>query len=233
MALSITEVTRANLDTDGTSFTTGSVSPTANARLLLWILAHDASSAPEAPSSITGTNWANGLTWTSVASVDVANGDDGGVAKLQVYTAVAPGSVTAGTVTGTFSATHEKFQWYLVQCTDTATPEVVQSKTNSGTGDITATLDSAPETTNGSVAFGSSAENSTVTFAPGLTNLNTILGEASTPQWVTRAAYSTSSPPTGATADVSAGTDNTGVIYIEVGQPVSSFQAAWALQANQ
>ena len=217
-------MTSSHTDTDGTSFTTASVSPTANSLVLLFILAYDEEGTPEATSSITGTNWANGLTWTLETSINSAHNTEAGTAKYMVYSAVAPSSVTGGTITGNFSATHEKFLWKLVQVTDTATPDVVQSKANAGLNDVTVTLDATPDSGNGSVAFGAVSENTSLTFSSNLTDLGYIFAEGTAPAYIGKGGYTNSSPPTAALADV-APTGNTGAIYVEVGTAAASGMA--------
>lgn len=227
-ALAITSVTHNHLDTDGTSFTTASVSPTANALVLLFIVSEDYSDAPESPSSITGTNWANGLTWTlENTPLDVDHSYQSGTGRHVVYSATVPGSVTAGTVTATFSATHEKYMWWLVEVTDSTTPAVVQTKTGTAIGVATASmaLDTAPNASNGAIGFAAVTANRTLSWASLTASVFGEYAADNAPVYVYRGAFTTSSPPSTGEATQSASYQNIGGIYVEVGQPAASGSA--------
>jgi hypothetical protein len=223
MALGTSKLTAAWNDTDGTSFTTGSITPTANALVVLMIVAHDAESAPEEPSSITGTNWANGLTWTlQGTSIEVANGDDGGSAQMSIYTTTAPAVPVAGTVTGTFSATHEKYGWFIVEWTDTTTPTVLQIKedTELPMGPTQAiAFDAAPDAASGVCILAAQAENATIGASPQVGYTDYVRqGDADVPQWTMAGNYKTSAGDQTLVLDTNSQTDNVGGFALEIGQ---------------
>jgi hypothetical protein len=220
MALGTSKLTAAFTDVDGTSFTTGSITPTGNALVVMMIVAHDASSAPEEPSSITGTNWANGLTWTlQGTSIEVANGDDGGSAQISIYTTTAPAVPVAGTITGNFSATHEKFGWFIVEWTDTTTPTVLQIKEDveapSGAS-LGITLDAAPGASSGGCLLAASAEAATLGVASVYTDYVSA-SDSDAPQWAVGGVYKTSAGDQAVSITSNAGTDNMGGFLMEIG----------------
>ena len=129
MALATSYLTRSRNNTDGTDFQTGDVTPTAAARVLLWVISYDAEGSPETP-TLGGTGWASGLSWTNEDALD----NPTGVTRMTLFSAEVGGSPSSGHVTMTFSGTMEACAWELVEFTDDTTPSVLQSATGSGTG---------------------------------------------------------------------------------------------------
>jgi hypothetical protein len=223
MALATSKLTGSFTDVDGTSFTTASITPTANALVVMLVMAHDDSSAPEEPSSITGTNWANGLTWTlQGTSIEVANGDDGGSSQFSVYTTTAPAVPVAGTVTLNFSATHEKIGAFIVEWTDTATPSVLQIKNDveAPVGpSLAIVFDAAPAAASGVCILGAVAESGTVGSSPAAGYSDYLHAvDATVPQWTAGGNYKTSAGDQTLTLDTNATTDNMGGFVLEIGQ---------------
>ena len=113
--------------TDTTAYTTASISPSANALLLLFVSCGHAT-ASTSPSSFTGTL---GLTWTSIVTNTQA-GDD--TLRGHWYWAVTTGSPPTGTITINFGSTHSSCQWHITQIlgADLTTP-IVQFDTGNAT----------------------------------------------------------------------------------------------------
>jgi len=128
MALATNYLTRNRSNTDGTSYQTGDVTPTAAARVLLWVITYDVEGTPETP-TLTGTGWADSLSWTNEAASD----NPTGVTRMTLFSATVGGSPSSGHVIMTTSGTMEACSWALVEFTDDATPDVNQAVADSGT----------------------------------------------------------------------------------------------------
>lgn len=142
MTIVATNLTAGGTAGGATSATTASVSPTANALLLLAICFYDAAGDnPAAPTSITG----NGLTWELVNSVnyDPTAADFG---TIWVYRAMGA-APTPGTIVIDFGATNlTRISWVLDEFTGVDTSgvngagAVVQSNTNLGNAVLSLTV---------------------------------------------------------------------------------------------
>ena len=148
MAITATLLTSGSSTTDSTTFTTASISPTANRLVVIKVGSGDAGSAAVAPTSVVGA----GLTFASINDQTVNNG----FSRVAVWRALSasPGS---GALTITFSATMESCVWIVEEYADVDTggtngsAAIVQSAKASGIG-----------TTSGSVtlaAFGDAVNN--------------------------------------------------------------------------
>lgn len=105
-----TGLTSGTSATDGTSFVTASVTPTADRLVLLAVLSgrNDSVNA-EVPSSVTG----NGLTWVQVATVAF---DTGAATRHTITILRAMGAApSAGAITINFSATHQSCTWSVAE----------------------------------------------------------------------------------------------------------------------
>lgn len=153
-------LTSGSSTTDGTSFSTASITPAANALILLTFLSRRGDSVePAVPSSVTG----NGLTWVQVNSIYY---DTTSTSRrtLTVFRAMGD-SPSTGAISITVPATLTSAVWSVDQFTGVDTSgtngsgAVVQSATNltaSGTS-LTATLSSFGSTNNATFgAFGNS-----------------------------------------------------------------------------
>lgn len=123
MAFGYSVLTKGGSDTDGTSFTTASISPSAGTTLLAAIWLYDTGSALFATPAVSG----NGLTWSSAGT----QGFGGQV--LAVLSASSPTTPTPGAVTFNCSAigTFEGAAWMVVEITGsniTTTNGVVQKQ---------------------------------------------------------------------------------------------------------
>lgn len=158
MAITGTNLTSSSSATDGTSFSTASITPAANALILLTFLSRRGDSVePAVPSSVTG----NGLTWVQVNSIYY---DTTSTSRrtLTVFRAMGA-SPSAGAVSITAPATLTSAVWSVDQFTGVDTSgtngsgAVVQSVTNStssGTS-LTVTLSSFGDANNATFgAFG-------------------------------------------------------------------------------
>lgn len=105
-----TGLTSGTSATDGTSFVTASVTPTADRLVLLTVLSgrNDSVNA-EVPSSVTG----NGLTWVQVATVAF---DTGAATRHTITILRAMGAApSTGAITINFSATHQSCTWSVAE----------------------------------------------------------------------------------------------------------------------
>lgn len=139
--LAITELVENSTTSGLTTYTTGSITPTADALVAVWVMS-TGGNTPFFPSSIVG----NGITYSMVQSVrDSSTNYD-----LSLWTGSAA-SPSAGTVAINYSGGGKTgCCWHIHQWTASVTPSVRQTKTNlntSGTGQQSAsvTLDSAPQ----------------------------------------------------------------------------------------
>lgn len=142
MAIAATHKTSGQSDTDATSASTASISPTSNALVLAWVFTGRAAGTPPAP-TLSG----NGLTWVQVATILDASSE----LRLTLFRAMGA-SPSAGAVTIDCGATTiVAWLWSIVEFTGVDTSgtngsgAVVQSKTGSAANatSLTVTLDAA------------------------------------------------------------------------------------------
>ena len=156
MAITVTNLTAGGTTGSATSATTASVSPTADALILLAVCYYDSADNPTFPTSITG----NGLTWELVnyADVDQFPAD---FSRLWLYRAIGS-SPSAGTIVISFGATSiGRISWVVDQFTGVAaggngTKAIVQSAVAagaSGATSLTAVLDPFEDAAN-NIAYG-------------------------------------------------------------------------------
>ena len=149
-------LTNGTNPTGATSFSTASITPTANACVLLSLASRVANIAggPADPSSITG----NGLTWVKVVSRSNAAVDATDLASSRIWIYRAMGAApTAGAITFTWAASQTHAAWDVTEYTSADT---------SGTNCSGALVQSAA---NNSIIQGGTASPATVTMgsAPG------------------------------------------------------------------
>lgn len=163
----VASVTGATTDTDGTSYVTGSWTPTANSVAFLAVASELAAGA-DYPTSIAG----NGLTWVNITNLWNGN------RSLAVYAAVVGGSPSAGAITVTFGTTQKNCAVVAKTISGlllTTTP--VQSVTATGSSTTrSATLAAFANPNNVTLAFASAAENAAQTVGSGFTSLGTAFG---------------------------------------------------------
>lgn len=178
-------LTQGSSTTDGTVFTTASITPAANALLLLTIISR-ADAVQPTIASISG----NGLTWVEIDHVD--NDNSGSRRTIHLYRAMGA-SPSAGAVTITFNATQTACTWTIDQITgaDTAgtngSGAIVQSANNvnrgAGSTSITATLPSAFSNVNNGTygAFGTGSVGTSPTAGSGFSQISSVqeTGESS------------------------------------------------------
>lgn len=149
-ALAAANLTTNSDTTAGTSFATASISPTANRLVLAGVVSHNTTTL--ASPTLTG----NGLTWVSVAAVNL-----GSARRLSVFRAMGS-SPSAGAVTIDFGAVSQTACcWSIVQLTNPNTSgtngsgAIVQSDTNSAVTvtTINTTLASLENAANAMVVF--------------------------------------------------------------------------------
>lgn len=157
MAISVTSLTSGGSTTDGTSFTTASISPSANKTVLVAI----ASRAGTAPTSVTG----NSLTYTK--EFETADG-------LLSYWRSSIGTGTAGTITITFGASQTACVWSVFELDgdDTSAPIVqeVEGSGNATSGSITLASFSSAE--NATLGIFSHNANEATTPGTGFTEIH-------------------------------------------------------------
>lgn len=166
MAISIASKTRGSSTTDGTSFATASVTPAANALMLLAI-------APvQGSGSTTPTVTGNGLTWVSIDGGEY--GGSGSGRQVHLFRALGA-SPSAGAITMDFGATTQiAIAWALSECTGMDTSgtngsgAIVQSgkqvPSSSGTG-LVVTLSAFASASN--AAFGMFSHGTNEGHTPG------------------------------------------------------------------
>lgn len=104
MAITATNLATSGSTTDSTSFTTGSISPSANKLILLWVYTIN-SSAPNTP-TVTG----NSLNWVNVAS----RADGANIRRITLFRAM--GTPTSGPLTIDFAGQLQSgCAWSIVQ----------------------------------------------------------------------------------------------------------------------
>ena len=124
MAITITNLTTGGDTTDGTSFTTASITPAANSLILVAITS--TSAVDTTPNTPTG----NSLTYVSVVQKIQ------GLTRLSFFRSIGA-SPSAGAITFGFSDTQTDVRWSVLQCTGVSTfglngiDAVVQSAANS------------------------------------------------------------------------------------------------------
>lgn len=177
MAVSLTALTSNASGTDSTSYTTASVSPSANGVLCVAVLVQRNSGIPSTP-SISGLS----LSWTTEQNNDYHDGTSAFMGRLLLAyapTGASPGSGTISISLG--GTTHTACVWAVFELTgtvDTSDP-FVQSVSAKGTGGTSgsATLSSFADATNG-VALGitSHQRNEGHTPGSGFTELQDVSG---------------------------------------------------------
>lgn len=177
--VSATSLTGGASDTDGTSFSTASVSPTGDRLVLLAVeLSLISSAADVTEPTISG----NGLTWVAVASVlhwpDATNW----FSKLYVFRAMGA-SPSTGAISITTTETMDSVAWSVAEFANVDTggtngsAAVVQSATNAAaaTNTVTATLAAFATTDNATYGAFGGGEGSTPpawTAGTGFTEIN-------------------------------------------------------------
>lgn len=139
MALAASSLVSSGSTTDGSSFTTGSITPTAYALVLAFIsFSRDDSTEPVLPTTVSG----NGLTWTLITNSDQYFKSSGGTSreKCALYRGMAA-APTAGGVTFNFGVqTITSITWQVSQITAVDTTgtngsgAIVQTTTNTESG---------------------------------------------------------------------------------------------------
>lgn len=150
MSITVTTLAESNSTTDGTSFATASISPSANKLILAFILG-DRNANPAALPSLSG----NGLTWVDVNN----NNGDGGTVNHSLFRAMGA-SPSSGAVTIDWGAvTYQSCFWMIVQVDGIDTSgtngsgAIVQSKvTNATSAAPTLAFDSATNANNAVLA---------------------------------------------------------------------------------
>lgn len=172
-AITFTHLDTNSSTTDSTTFTTASISPTANKLVLVAVTSGRLSSAtPQRPSGVAGA----GLTFTLVAASDFQAVTQ--ARTLTVWRAMSS-SPSSGALTISFANTHGSCVWSVIQVTGASTAgsngsgAIVQSKTGIGADPSTTlsvVLDSAVEhAKNVALASYASATNNTYTAGTGYT----------------------------------------------------------------
>lgn len=160
----------AGSGTSGTTYTTASVTPPANAALMLWV-GTGLSAAATPPTNVTGM----GLTWTKVQDTNTANNNVNGA----LYTARTGSSPSSGAITITYSASRDNVGWKLVALPGfypTSNAAIVSSSVNAPS----TTLPSAPASTSAVFAFLLYNANITNTITAA-TNFTKVGGDLDTP----------------------------------------------------
>lgn len=146
--------------TDGTTFNTDSMSPTAGALHLAHVTTADADGAAAlASASLTGA----GLTWTRVADVS-STGTPNGVLHSALF--VGTGTPTPGAVTIAPGATVESVSWRFIDVTNVATA-LVQAATAAPANGSTNPGVTLSEVSATNWVFGFIAQNNGNTITPG------------------------------------------------------------------
>lgn len=163
MAHTITLLDTSINSVNATNFTSGTVSPTADALLVMVVHMRDSGASPNgfsATDTFTGTG-----SWTNQAEIESQADGDGSICCI--LTAQAGSSPGSGTVTTWWSLNNNRGVFHLFEITghDETTP-VVQTKTGSGTATtLSLTLDSTPETD--SIVIGAIAQGYSGAIDPG------------------------------------------------------------------
>lgn len=135
----------ANATTSSATATTDSVTPTAGA--IVYFCTGQVGTTDSAAPSISGTGWASGLTWTSrIFTTDPGN------SRAWIFTAVCPGSPSAGTVTATYGASQTGAVAGLFEITGAVEAPVSSGQNRVAGTSISADLGS-PSASNTQVAF--------------------------------------------------------------------------------
>lgn len=147
MAIAYTGLTSGSSGTDGTGYSTASISPSANALILVAVHGEDADgSNGDAPSSLSG----NGLTWVKVDDVVFYTGYN----NISLWRSMGA-SPSTGAITITFPNNENWCAWSVVEFTGVDTSgsngsgAVVQSANNTGTSaSLTVTLSAFSDASN-------------------------------------------------------------------------------------
>jgi hypothetical protein len=165
----VTQLIASGSTTDGTTFTTASISPTAG-QLHLAIVTTGVvgGAAPLASTALTGA----GLTWTRVADVSSSSGSPAGILHSALY--VGTGTPSAGTVTIAPGGTVEGILWRFIDISNVNTT-IVQSGTASPPLSSTTPGVTLSGVSGANMVIGFLAQNSsnTITPATGFTALGT------------------------------------------------------------
>lgn len=177
MAISLTALTSGASGTDGTSYTTASVSPSANGVVCVAVLVQRDWATPSTP-SISGLS----LSWTT--EQNLYSGTGASAYESRVLLAYAPTGASPGSGTISISlggTTHTACVWAVFELTgtvDTSDPFVQSANADSSSGTSgSATLSSFADATNG-VALGivSHQRNEGHTPGSGFTELQDVSG---------------------------------------------------------
>lgn len=153
MAISVAHLATAGSGTDGTSFSSASITPTAG-RL---IIASYAASRTDNIEPTTPTTTGNGLTWVDIDSFYYNTDQGARDEKMFLVAANTGGSPSAGAVTFSHGATtHHAANWTIFECDGTDVGngvaqcfvQVVKSTTNTAATSVTVTLASATHSDN-------------------------------------------------------------------------------------
>ncbi len=134
--IAVTHLASSSSTTDGTAFSTASVSPTANAVVLLAVFSCRTAGAAEAPATITG----NGLTWTQIDTTRLYGTSNFRSLSLWRGMSATP---SASTIDLTFTSSHESVAWSVCQATGVNTSgtngsgaivQAVSADSDNGTG---------------------------------------------------------------------------------------------------
>lgn len=219
MAVSNSTLTVFADDTDRTSYSTGSISPTAGKVLLAFVQSTIASgTGPNIP-SVSG----NGLTWTQIATIQETTNN---TSRITVFRALAT-SPSAGAVTADFSGQTQTTCGMIIHQISGASTSgsnaanaIVQSATAqvSGTNTgISATLAAFGSVNNATMGFIAINRSAAITVGSGFADANTTGGGATTLQSEFRADNDTSVDATWGSA-VTVGM----IIAVEIRAEISS-----------
>lgn len=128
MAISFSVLTKGSSDTDQTSHSTASVSPTAGSVVFLCVTNFENSTTQPRIASVSGC----GLTWTIVREQD---GDNTGSDRSTVHLVVGTGTPTSGAITINWATTTiRRPSWIVVEAmgVDTSTPVVQHNGVTAG-----------------------------------------------------------------------------------------------------
>lgn len=217
MAIAAGHLTSSADNTDASSYTTASISPSGSAL----VLAAVANVHPTAAGTVTLSG--NGLTWVEVATVTL----DGTERRLTLFRAMGA-SPSAGAVTITLSNTAESCAWSIVELSGVATggtngsAAVVQSATNSAVdaASLVVTLAAFADAV-ANAAFGAFAKNGSVAIDPGSGFTELGEGAATTPAVRAQSEWK-SGQDTSVDASQATGTGNWGGIAVEVAAAAAS-----------
>ena len=148
MAIAATHLTTNKSETDGTGYTTASITPTANALVLVMVSAVRADGITYSDPTLSG----NGLTWVAIGTVK--EDDAGGSRRGGTLFRSMGASPSAGAITITYGASHESCAWSVAEFTG------VDTTGTNGSGAVVQVVTATGTSTTPSVtlaAFGSSS----------------------------------------------------------------------------